>query len=469
MSVLFLASHPDTQKPIVVKVLLPKYLKNKEMVSRFIKEAEIIQMSHHPNIVHLYGEGEWEKGLYIAMEFIQGISLRQFIKEKALSNQRAFEIILQVAFALFHLHSHGIIHRDVKPENILITETGEIKVIDFGIAQLQKEGGAERFTQKKRIMGTPVYMSPEQKENPSKVTYSSDIYSLAIIAYELILGRLSHGVIHLSLLPQPIRSILEKALHENPKERYQDIGDFISAITQYMETGQGEEEVPEEVVKLIDHTRSVLIPSRGPGWPQIDVGIAVHEGISLTGLYLDFFHFSNNRYALLLAEPLETGVASLVQASIFRGMSRMSLKKDFIPMKAIQALNETLCQDPINPHFTFALLLLDPEKELLTYISSGETPLWHLPEGSQTVKTLNTANIHLGKNPSAEFLEISDNWRPGDTLILPSMGLKVHESPEWIRKETLLSPQPQAEKVLQKLTETRVERASAVLTLQRIY
>jgi len=186
MSVLFLGAHPETAEPIVIKVLVPKYLKNKEMVNRFLNEAQIIGMASHPNIVRLYGQGEWEKGLYIAMEFIRGISLRQFIQKKSLSNKRALEIVLQVAYALSHLHTHGVIHRDLKPENILITESGDIKVIDFGIAQLQGTVGAERITQRKRMMGTPVYRSPEQKENPSHDSFSSDRYSLGIIMYAQI-------------------------------------------------------------------------------------------------------------------------------------------------------------------------------------------------------------------------------------------------------------------------------------------
>src|SRR5690606_36400224 len=108
-------------------------------IKQFLKEAEIIALSNHPNIVKLYGQGEWEKGLYIAMEFIQGVSLTQFILQNSLSIKRSLEILLQVAYALLHLHSHGVIHRDLKPENILITENGGVKVIDFGIAQLEQE------------------------------------------------------------------------------------------------------------------------------------------------------------------------------------------------------------------------------------------------------------------------------------------------------------------------------------------
>ena len=199
----------------------------------------MIALSNHPNIVKLYGQGEWEKGLYIAMELIRGVSLRQFIMQHSLSMRRALEIILQVAYALMHLHSHGVIHRDLKPENILITEEGEIKVIDFGIAALHSKVQAE--TEKKvadlsRFLGTPNYMSPEQKQDPSSVTFAADIYSLGIILYELITGKLSYGTINLTSLPKGLKRIATKALAISVKERYQNISDFIhdiSAISQF--------------------------------------------------------------------------------------------------------------------------------------------------------------------------------------------------------------------------------------------
>ena len=139
MSHLYLAIHPETHEPVAVKVLLSRFLAHPEMKGRFLREAEIISLADHPNIVNLYGQGEWEGGLYIAMEFIQGISLRQFIMQHTMSLKRALETILQIATAIQHLHSHGVIHRDLKPENILVTAAGGIKVIDFGIAQLQDE------------------------------------------------------------------------------------------------------------------------------------------------------------------------------------------------------------------------------------------------------------------------------------------------------------------------------------------
>jgi len=469
MSVLYLGIHPDTHQPIAVKVLLPKYLKNKEIANRFLKEAEIIGMTNHPNIVRLYGEGQWEKGLYIAMEFIQGISLRQFIQQKSLTSKRALEIVLQVAYALSHLHTHGVIHRDLKPENILITETGEIKVIDFGIAQLHREMQQDRITQKKRVMGTPIYMSPEQKENPTQISYSSDIYALGIIAYELILGRLSHGVIHLDLLSRALRAIIEKALKADPKERYQDVIDFITDISQYirMLSEEPEEEISDEMLNMIQHTRTLLIPKKPPKWPQLEIGIAIHEGISLWGLYLDFFHLPENRYCIVLAEPLKAQAASLFQTAILRGMIRMAIQKDHHPLKMLQALNQALVDDPMNQHFGLCFLLLTPDKDQLSFISCHSSDLWHIPEGSQKVRPLATPNPALGASPSTTLLETADNWNAGDTLILHS-GLTSQQDPSWITDHLLLPPQPQADKIL-KTVQRSAKRAIIVLSLQRIF
>ncbi len=481
MSYLYLGLHPTTSQPIVVKVLSPKYFKNKEMSGRFLKEAQIIGMTDHPNILKLYGQGSWEKGLYIAMEFIQGVSLRQFIQQKSLSHRRALEIILQVAYALCHLHTHGVIHRDLKPENILITESGDVKVIDFGIAQLHGEDPNERMTQTRRLMGTPIYMSPEQKENPLSVTYASDIYSLGIIAYELLLGRLSHGVIHLALLPKPLRAIIDKALQTDPKERYQDIVDFITDISHYLKTLGGEqqetsEEVSDEVMAMIQASRALLIPKKTPRWPQLDLGLSIQEGMSLSGLYLDFFRLPNNHLCLILAEPIESTNASLLHCSILRGMVRMAIaqnsKKDLHPLTLLSQLSAALAEDPMKQTFGLSLLLLSPERDRLSFVSCSHAQLWHIPEGSQKVRILSTPNPPLGADPNATLLETADNWNSGDTLILHTPFKNEDAQLSWLSDLLLLSPQTQAERILHHMSAQRAgttKRASAVLSIQRLF
>ncbi|NGX57954.1 MAG: Serine/threonine-protein kinase PrkC, partial [Chlamydiae bacterium] len=211
MSTIYLGTHPETQEPVAIKVLSPKYLKDEEVIQRFFRESDIIALADHPNIVKLYSQGEWERGLYIAMEYIEGTSLYQYLQETTLSLKEALEISLQIAYAICHLHSHGVIHRDLKLENILVTKEGQVKVIDFGIAQLLDEQQPGRRP-RRQIIGTPIYMSPEQKLNPESVSYPSDIYSLGIITYELVLGRTNHGKVHLRNMPVKLQPILSKSL-----------------------------------------------------------------------------------------------------------------------------------------------------------------------------------------------------------------------------------------------------------------
>ena len=119
MSDLYLGRKPNSTTLYVIKILTEEFVKNPKLKTVFLKEAQIIALADHPNIVKLYGQGEWDKGLYIAMEFIQGVSLKQFIVEHSLSIKKTIDIILQTSYALLHLHSHAVIHRDLKPENIV--------------------------------------------------------------------------------------------------------------------------------------------------------------------------------------------------------------------------------------------------------------------------------------------------------------------------------------------------------------
>ncbi|MBN4067009.1 serine/threonine protein kinase, partial [Simkania negevensis] len=130
LSEVYLAVDPNTQKPLVVKTLAEKCLSREDMVDRFFQEARIIAMSHHPSIVKLYGYGRWDKGVYIAMEFVRGMTLREFLLQQGMSLERALQVTLQIGYALTHLHAYGVIHGDLKPDNILLTAEGGIKVTD---------------------------------------------------------------------------------------------------------------------------------------------------------------------------------------------------------------------------------------------------------------------------------------------------------------------------------------------------
>jgi len=483
MSLLYLGIHPETRAPLAIKVLSPQFVTHQESIERFLKEAHIIALTNHPNIVKLYGQGEWEGGLYIAMELIQGVSLRQFISQHSLSLKRSIDILLQVAYALLHLHTHGVIHRDLKPENILITEEGEVKVIDFGIAQLHEETPS---TPSSSIMGTPDYMSPEQKENPALVSYSSDIYSLGVIAYELILGKLSYGVIHLSLLPQGLQKILKKALAISPKERYQDIVDCISDFSHYIKSGDWEKDRSgndqlKELLEIVQKTTSSLSPSSAPLWPQMDLGLAKYKALSQTHIYVDFFKLPKNTYLAWMAHSPSLDIDSGIFLGMFRGILRSLLhpflsasKEPFSCKEFATTVNELLASDPLKIPLNLSLLLLDPFNDQLSFLSSGLSSLFLLETKGQTVKELEMENPSLGKNGAATFASIETNWREGDFLLLPSFKEPaIHPLLKEILLEVrLLSAQRQAENLLKKLLSSAAfsstTHAKTVLSIQRL-
>lgn len=225
MGYLYLASHPAAPKKIMLKVLFFSSLKKPEIIDRFLKEAEIVSSVNHPNIVRLYEQGRFEKGYYIAMEFIEGRPLRSLIK-KGLSLKKALFYVQQTAYGLSHLHALGIVHRDLKPENIIITKEENVKIIDFGIASSCVEDSVF-------FSGTPNYMSPEQK-NSEPISFNSDIYSLGLITYELARKKNFDGRIDLSSLDLPLQNILTRALAPCPRERYEEIGDFILDLSAYL-------------------------------------------------------------------------------------------------------------------------------------------------------------------------------------------------------------------------------------------
>ncbi len=449
MSLLYLGVHPPTRLALAVKVLSPEFVKHPEMIKRFLNEAKIIGLTSHPNIVKLYGQGEWEGGLYIAMELIRGVSLRQFILQQSLSLKRCIDIILQVGYALSHLHSHGVIHGDLKPENILITEDGVVKVIDFGIARLHEET-KKTSTRPEKIMGTPVYMSPEQKEDPSKMTFASDIYALGVIAYELAMGKLSYGVIHLSLLPKGLRKIIEKALAISPQERYPDAISFITDLSQYLKSGGLERDRPgsdqwKELFETLQRTVQSLSPSSLPTWPGVEIGIAKYRALGQVGSYYDYFRFPDS-YAILLAECDLPGVESGIYIGVLHGLVRALIDPD---PRWLSKLTQKIREELPSIRFTFSYLLLRPRLDQLTFYSCGGSSLLHFPQGSETARRHQRQNPLLGEEGPNELLSVSDNWDAGDLLIFHSFETPFEETLiNGVEQNMLLSPSSQAEALL---------------------
>ncbi|MDH3456222.1 MAG: serine/threonine protein kinase, partial [Gemmatimonadota bacterium] len=186
-AVVYLADDRKHHRQVAIKVLRPE-LAATLGTDRFLREIEIAAQLSHPHILPLYDSGEAEGLLYYVMPYVTGESLRERIARTGrLELAEAVHITTEVADALTYAHGRGVVHRDIKPENILL-ESGHALVTDFGIARAVSKAGEERVTSPGIVVGTPIYMSPEQAEGNGETDQRTDVYALGCVLYEMIAG-----------------------------------------------------------------------------------------------------------------------------------------------------------------------------------------------------------------------------------------------------------------------------------------
>src|SRR5215468_1683424 len=202
MGEVFLAEDLRLQRPVALKVLNPKKAQGEEAATLLLREARVASSLNHPNIAVIYEVGEWEGDgggaqAFIAMEYVAGRPLSELSRDRRLEVGEALDIVRQVADALAEAHDRGVVHRDVKPGNVMVTEQGRAKVLDFGLAKYLPPAGETTETWSGRhrafetpgaLLGTLAYMSPEQVRS-EEIDARSDVFSLGVVLYELIGGR----------------------------------------------------------------------------------------------------------------------------------------------------------------------------------------------------------------------------------------------------------------------------------------
>ncbi|HEY2741593.1 MAG TPA: Stk1 family PASTA domain-containing Ser/Thr kinase [Gaiellaceae bacterium] len=236
MADVYLAEDQELGRRVAIKILNSRHGNDDQFIERFRREAKNAAALNHPNIVSIYDRGEAEDTYYIAMEFLDGRTLKELIIGRgAAPINVAIEYARQILSALRFAHRHGIVHRDIKPHNVLVDGEGRVKVTDFGIAR----AGTSQMTETGSIVGTAQYLSPEQAKG-GEVDPRSDLYSLGVVLYELLTGKtpfdgetpVEIAMKHLSTTPKPpstlrpdvpreLDMVVMRALAKNPDERYQ--------------------------------------------------------------------------------------------------------------------------------------------------------------------------------------------------------------------------------------------------------
>jgi len=272
MGVVYKAEDTKLKRTVALKFLPENFIDDKVVRERFEREAQAAAGLNHPNIVTVYDTGEFESHIYIAMEYVEGQSLDQLVSKGPLSIDRAVEVTIAVADALSLAHRKGIVHRDIKPGNIMVasesnTQVGrQIKVMDFGIAKLK---GVKKLTVAGTQMGTLTYMSPEQARGET-VDYRSDIFSLGSVFYEILvgsppfIGEYEAAVLYSVVneepvppsenrtgIPEDLERIVSKALAKDPGQRYQSMVELLTDMASY-------QYMPQTLAEKVGHDKKSI-------------------------------------------------------------------------------------------------------------------------------------------------------------------------------------------------------------------
>src|SRR6266480_3662606 len=285
MGEVYLAKDTDLDRLVALKILSSEFTSDQQRVLRFVQEAKAASALNHPNILTIYESGKAETTAFIATEFVDGLTLRQRMQPTAMKLSEILDIAIQVASALLTAHAAGIIHRDMKPENVMIRPDGYVKVLDFGLAKLteakQSDSGATTLveTEPGVVMGTTRYMSPEQVRG-LEVDARTDIWSLGVMLYEMCAERPPFGgatnsdVMAAILerepvplarysrdLPESLEWIVTKSLNKEKDERYQTARELLSDLRKVKRREEFDAEVERSTPPELES--SPLVATKG--------------------------------------------------------------------------------------------------------------------------------------------------------------------------------------------------------------
>ena len=297
MGAVYKARQRQLDRVVALKILPPGIGDEPAFAERFAREAKALAKLNHPGIVTIYDFGRADGLFYFFMEFVDGVNLRQLLHAGRISAREALAIVPQICDALQFAHDQGIVHRDIKPENILLDRRGRVKVADFGLAKIvggetdepapagHASAGSPVLTESGKVMGTPQYMAPEQKEHPDAVDHRADIYALGVVFYQMLTGELPGKKIEppSSKVQVDVRldQVVLRALEKKPELRYQQASALKTQVETIATTPPGSSQSDEVQTEHEKANQSLAASAAARRWAIVTTICAAMAVLSL--------------------------------------------------------------------------------------------------------------------------------------------------------------------------------------------
>ena len=270
MGAVYKARQPKLDRTVALKILSADLAKDPAFAERFNREGRILARLNHPHIVSVFDFGKQGPFLYLLLEYVDGVNLREAMQAGEFTAGDSLALVQDICAALKFAHDEGILHRDIKPENVLLDSRGRVKIADFGLAKLVGKDASEdiTLTQQGAVMGTLHYMAPEQLETPLDVDQRADIYSLGVVFYELLTGELPLGRFALpsgkSSLDPRIDDVVLRALERKREQRYQNVGEVKTDVEAISQSKAGGSAYPSATLNASSNAATTQITETPP-------------------------------------------------------------------------------------------------------------------------------------------------------------------------------------------------------------